>query len=163
MANPDQCAVNPDSTLKDASEITFYDSEGNDQPIPMHSGNNLTSSQDQTSRAARGAKSQQDNLAASGAVPACKVTGTCQHKLTWTLTTNKNVANTASTSTGSQKWTHPEQKSPVKGGGYGDAMMCKAVNVRREREKCGRNPHQELQDYLDSPLEDVVDRVKWWG
>jgi hypothetical protein len=54
-------------------------------------------------------------------------------------------------------------ESPVKGGGYGDAMMRKAVNARREREKRGRNPHQELQDYLDSPLEDVVDRVKWWN
>ncbi|KIK79774.1 hypothetical protein PAXRUDRAFT_160360 [Paxillus rubicundulus Ve08.2h10] len=106
MANLDQCAVNPDGTLKDASKITFYDSEGDDQPIPMHSVIKLTSSQDQTSCTARGAKSQQDNLAASGAAPACKVTGTCQHKLTWKLTTDKN---TASTSTGSQKWKCPEK------------------------------------------------------
>ncbi|KAF8833425.1 hypothetical protein BDN67DRAFT_1017574 [Paxillus ammoniavirescens] len=106
MANPDQCAVNPDGTLKDASEIIFYDSEGNDQPIPMHSIINPTSSQDQTSRAARGANSQQDNLAASGAAPARKVAGTCQHKLAWKLTTDENAA---STSTGGQKRKRPEQ------------------------------------------------------
>ncbi|KAF8833344.1 hypothetical protein BDN67DRAFT_1017666 [Paxillus ammoniavirescens] len=106
MANPDQCAVNPDGTLKDASEIIFYDSEGNDQPIPMHSVINPTSSQDQTSRAARGANSQQDNLVASSAVPARKVAGTRQHKLAWKLTTDENAA---STSTGGQKRKHPEQ------------------------------------------------------
>ncbi|KAF8839152.1 hypothetical protein BDN67DRAFT_1058825, partial [Paxillus ammoniavirescens] len=106
MANPDQCAVNPDGTLKDASEITFYDSEGDDQPISTHSVNNPASFQDQTSCAARGAKSQQDNLAASGVVPARKVTGTHQCKLTWKLTKDEN---TASTSTGSQKWKHPEE------------------------------------------------------
>ncbi|KAF8834329.1 hypothetical protein BDN67DRAFT_985402 [Paxillus ammoniavirescens] len=99
-------AINPDGTLKDASEITFYDSEGDDQPIPTHSINNPTSFQDQTSCAARGAKSQQDNLAASGAVPACKVAGTHQCKLAWMLMKNEN---TASTSTGSQKWKHPEE------------------------------------------------------
>ncbi|KAF8833524.1 hypothetical protein BDN67DRAFT_1017460 [Paxillus ammoniavirescens] len=106
MANPDQCAVNPDGTLKDASEIIFYDSEGNNQPIPKHSVINPTSSQDQTSCAARGANSQQDNTAASGAAPAHKVTGTRQRKLAWKLTTDEN---TVSTSTGSQKRKHPEQ------------------------------------------------------
>ncbi|KIJ11310.1 hypothetical protein PAXINDRAFT_157347 [Paxillus involutus ATCC 200175] len=105
MANPDQCALNPNGTLKDASEITFYDSEGDDQPIPTHSVNNPTSSQDQTSHAARGVKSQQDNLAASDAVPAHKVTGTHQHKLAWKLTTDENAA---STSTGGQKQKRPE-------------------------------------------------------
>ncbi|KAF8840095.1 hypothetical protein BDN67DRAFT_1053468 [Paxillus ammoniavirescens] len=106
MANPDQCAVNPDGTLKDASEIIFYDSEGDDQPIPKHSVINLTSSQDQTSCAARGVNSQQDNMAASGAAPARKVAGTRQRKLAWKLTTDKN---TASTSTGGQKRKRPEQ------------------------------------------------------
>ncbi|KIK78943.1 hypothetical protein PAXRUDRAFT_16598 [Paxillus rubicundulus Ve08.2h10] len=57
----------------------------------------------------------------------------------------------------------PSHESPVKDGGYGDAMMCKAVNARKERERRGHNPHQELQNYLDSPLEDVIDRAKWWG
>ncbi|KAF8834241.1 hypothetical protein BDN67DRAFT_985467 [Paxillus ammoniavirescens] len=106
MVNLDQCAVNPNDTLKDASEITFYNSKGNDHPIPTHSVNNPTSFQDQTSCTARGAKSQQDNLAASNAVPACKVTGIHQRKLTWKLTKDEN---TTSTSTGSQKWKHPEE------------------------------------------------------
>ncbi|KIK92030.1 hypothetical protein PAXRUDRAFT_148196, partial [Paxillus rubicundulus Ve08.2h10] len=104
IANLDQCAVNTDGTLKDVSEITFYDSEGNNQPIPMHSVINPTSSQDQTSCTARG--KSQDNLAASGAAPAHKITGTCQCKLTCKLTTDENAA---STSTSGQKWKNPEQ------------------------------------------------------
>ena len=33
MAGEDQCALNHDGTLKDPSEITWYESEGDDQPI----------------------------------------------------------------------------------------------------------------------------------
>ena len=51
----------------------------------------------------------------------------------------------------------------MKSGGYGDAMMCKIVQAHREKEKHGQNAHQELKNYLKSPLEEVVDRVKWWG
>ncbi|KAF8834571.1 hypothetical protein BDN67DRAFT_985226, partial [Paxillus ammoniavirescens] len=85
---------------------SYSTTEGNNQPIPMHSVVNLTSSQDQTSHAARGANSQQDNLVASGVAPAHKVAGTCQRKLAWKLTTDEN---TASTSTSGQKCKHPEQ------------------------------------------------------
>ncbi|KAH7881972.1 hypothetical protein F5I97DRAFT_1832800 [Phlebopus sp. FC_14] len=50
------------------------------------------------------------------------------------------------------------QESPIKGGGYGNAMMCKAVQAHRNREKNGCNPYQKLQDYLNSPLEEIVDQ-----
>ena len=42
-------------------------------------------------------------------------------------------------------------------------MMHKIVQACREKEKHGQNAHQELKNYLKSPLEEVVDRVKWWG
>lgn len=42
-------------------------------------------------------------------------------------------------------------------------MMCKIVQAHREKEKHGQNTHQELKNYLENPLEEVVDRVKWWG
>ena len=48
-------------------------------------------------------------------------------------------------------------------GGYGDAMMHKIIQARKEREKQDQNSHQELITYLEGPLEEVVDRVKWWG
>lgn len=53
--------------------------------------------------------------------------------------------------------------SPVKEGGYGSTMMCKVIKARMDREQCGRDPHQELKHYLESPLETVDDLVKWWG
>ena len=33
MAGEDQCALNLDGTIKDPSEINWYESEGDDQPI----------------------------------------------------------------------------------------------------------------------------------
>lgn len=48
-------------------------------------------------------------------------------------------------------------------GGYGDAMMCKIIQAWKEQENQDQNSHQELINYLESPLKEVVDRVKWWG
>ena len=42
-------------------------------------------------------------------------------------------------------------------------MMRKIVQACREKEKHGQNAHQESKNYLESPLEEVVDRVKQWG
>ena len=48
-------------------------------------------------------------------------------------------------------------------GGDGDAMMCNIIQAWKEQEKQDQNSHQELINYLEGPLEEVVDRVKWWG
>ena len=53
--------------------------------------------------------------------------------------------------------------SPMKGGGYGAAMMQKRIKNRLEQEKNAQDPRQELKNYLDSPLEDTSDQIKWWG
>lgn len=51
----------------------------------------------------------------------------------------------------------------MKGGSYGAMMMQKKIKDRLQRERNGRDPHQELKSYLESPLEDVTDQIKWWG
>ncbi|KAH7903787.1 hypothetical protein BJ138DRAFT_1120054 [Hygrophoropsis aurantiaca] len=92
MTNPNsnQCAVNTDGSLKDASEIDFYDSEGDEQPSNTRFGNNTGSSKPPLDiRAA---------LTASGAVPAPKVGGSRIRKPAWKLTTTDNVASTSKTS-----------------------------------------------------------------
>jgi hypothetical protein len=39
-----------------------------------------------------------------------------------------------------------------------------AVRGCVESERAGRNPHQELLDYLNSPLDpNVDDPILWWG
>ena len=39
-----------------------------------------------------------------------------------------------------------------------------AVRGRVESERVGRNPRQELLDYLNSPLDpNVDDPILWWG
>lgn len=39
-----------------------------------------------------------------------------------------------------------------------------AVREQVESEQVGRNPHQELLDYINSPLEiGIEDPVQWWG
>ena len=39
-----------------------------------------------------------------------------------------------------------------------------AVRGRVESERAGRNPRQELLDYLNSPLDPNVDNpILWWG
>ena len=47
--------------------------------------------------------------------------------------------------------------SPMKGGGYGAAMMQKRIKNHLKQEKNAQDPHQELKNYLDSPLEDTSD------
>ncbi|KIK76190.1 hypothetical protein PAXRUDRAFT_18385 [Paxillus rubicundulus Ve08.2h10] len=53
-----QCALNFNGTLKDVSEIAFYDSEGNDQPITTHAIKT-------TSQASRASRAPKDDNAAS--------------------------------------------------------------------------------------------------
>ena len=40
-------------------------------------------------------------------------------------------------------------------------MMMQKNHLQRERN--GWDPRQELRSYLESPLEDVTDLMKWWG
>ena len=42
--------------------------------------------------------------------------------------------------------------SPMKGGGYGAAMMQKRIKNCLEREKNAQDPHQELKNYLEPVL-----------
>ena len=48
-------------------------------------------------------------------------------------------------------------------GSYGHSWMRDAVKSRITSDAVGRSSHQELQDYLTSPLKDVDDVVAWWG
>jgi hypothetical protein len=42
--------------------------------------------------------------------------------------------------------------------------MRAAVKSRKDRESMQSNPHQELDAYLNSPLEEnISDIVAWWG
>ena len=42
-------------------------------------------------------------------------------------------------------------------GSYGHSWMCKTIKSHLARNIVGHSPHQELQDYLAAPLEDVDD------
>lgn len=41
--------------------------------------------------------------------------------------------------------------------------MHSAILSRQSSERTIDNPHQELNMYLMSPLEEVGDVVRWWG
>lgn len=41
--------------------------------------------------------------------------------------------------------------------------MRDAVKAQIADDATSRRPHQELDDYLAAPLEDVNDVVSWWG
>ena len=41
--------------------------------------------------------------------------------------------------------------------------MQAAVMARQAAERAARSPRQELQMYLDAPLEAVDNVVEWWG
>ena len=41
--------------------------------------------------------------------------------------------------------------------------MQAAVMARQAAERVARSPWQELQSYLDAPLEAVTNIVEWWG
>jgi hypothetical protein len=41
--------------------------------------------------------------------------------------------------------------------------MRDAVKAQIADNATSRRPHQELDDYLAAPLEDVNDVVSWWG
>ena len=54
--------------------------------------------------------------------------------------------------------------SPVKPKGFAMPFIQAAVRGRVESERVGRNPRQELLDYLNSPLDpNVDDPILWWG
>ncbi|KAG1889706.1 uncharacterized protein F5891DRAFT_987291 [Suillus fuscotomentosus] len=93
MSNADesQCASNLDGTLKDASEITFYESESDEIPINK---NSVT-----LKIPAKSAPSQLDihsALTKSGALPAARVAGSRVQKPAWKLTTHENAASSSS-------------------------------------------------------------------
>ncbi|KAG2354069.1 hypothetical protein BDR07DRAFT_637171 [Suillus spraguei] len=46
---------------------------------------------------------------------------------------------------------------------YGHSWMRSAILSRQSSERTIDNPHQELNMYLTSPLEEVGDVVHWWG
>ena len=48
-------------------------------------------------------------------------------------------------------------------GSYGYSWMRDAVKAQIADDVTSRRPHQELDDYLAAPLEDVNDVVSWWG
>ncbi|KAG6819653.1 hypothetical protein H0H93_009827 [Arthromyces matolae] len=53
---------------------------------------------------------------------------------------------------------------PTKHRGYGASWVQDAIKQRLQNEVTTYDPHKELNDYLNSPLEtDVIDPVQWWG
>lgn len=48
-------------------------------------------------------------------------------------------------------------------GSYGHSWMRDAVKTRVANDTANRRPHQELDEYLAAPLEDVENIVAWWG
>jgi len=46
---------------------------------------------------------------------------------------------------------------------YGHSWMRTTVQARKAQDWAATNPHEELKQYLDSPLEVVDDVVSWWG
>jgi hypothetical protein len=52
---------------------------------------------------------------------------------------------------------------PAKKVQYGHSWTRATVEVQRAQDCAGRNPHEELDQYLAAPLEDVDDVVRWWG
>lgn len=48
-------------------------------------------------------------------------------------------------------------------GHYGFSYMQAAVMARQAAEHAARSLQQELQSYLDVPLEAVTNVVEWWG
>jgi hypothetical protein len=54
--------------------------------------------------------------------------------------------------------------SPVKPKGFAMSFIQAAVRGRVESERAGCYPHQELLDYISSPLDPSVnDLILWWG
>jgi hypothetical protein len=54
--------------------------------------------------------------------------------------------------------------SPMKPKGFAMSFIQAAVRGSVESERAGRNPRQELWDYLTSQLDPAVDNpILWWG
>lgn len=70
------------------------------------------------------------------------------------------------TSTSSQAPVGPSVTAPpslARQGSYGHNWMRNSVKSRIVNDTATRRPRQELEDYLDAPLEDVDNVVAWWG
>ena len=48
-------------------------------------------------------------------------------------------------------------------GQYGQAFMHATIRSHQESDSAKQDPHQELQAYLNAPVEEVEDVVAWWG
>jgi len=46
---------------------------------------------------------------------------------------------------------------------YGQSWMRATVQARKASDRATVSPREELQLYLESPLEFIDDVVKWWG
>jgi hypothetical protein len=58
----------------------------------------------------------------------------------------------------------PTGHTPTPGGShYGFSFMQAAVMARQEAERAARGPRQELNTYLEAPLQNVEDVLHWWG
>jgi hypothetical protein len=69
-------------------------------------------------------------------------------------------------STPSQAPAEPSVTAPpslARQGSYGHNWMRSSVKSRVVNDATTRRPRQELEDYLDAPLEDVNNVVAWWG
>ncbi|KIK75518.1 hypothetical protein PAXRUDRAFT_172612, partial [Paxillus rubicundulus Ve08.2h10] len=90
--NGANCALDANGTLKDASEITFYKSETDEQPISL-----VTKDKSKQNSSSINQHTDLGNaLLNSGAVPAQRVGGSCVRRLAWKLTSDKNVEASAS-------------------------------------------------------------------
>jgi hypothetical protein len=47
--------------------------------------------------------------------------------------------------------------------GYGSTFIKSTLQKSLAPQETNQDPQKELCDYLDSPLEDVDDPIKWWG
>ncbi|KAG1777838.1 hypothetical protein EV702DRAFT_1196621 [Suillus placidus] len=123
-----------DGSLKDATEIVWYNDADDDSPIPppplpppAHNGT-LNSFIRRSGRATK---------------------------------PTEKIHETASSAPVGPSVTAPPSLACQ--GSYGHNWMRNSVKSRIVNDTATRRPHQELEDYLDAPLEDVDNVVAWWG
>ena len=56
-----------------------------------------------------------------------------------------------------------EKKAPTAGNTYGRAFAYAAIQTHYETKQKSKRTQSELDRYLEDPLEQVEDPVKWWG
>jgi hypothetical protein len=47
--------------------------------------------------------------------------------------------------------------------GYGSTFIKSTLQKSLAPQETTQDPRKELREYLDGPLEDVNDPIKWWG